>query len=110
MNSKYSTPGFSRKNKNLLKEGSKIYGPGIKILLNKGLARLILMAVLPFVVLAVVSSQIRQTGSTQTIEVPKNFCELDARDKCTDGKCIRYDPKKFSVSPSIMVVYINIFC
>jgi hypothetical protein len=37
------------------------------------------MAVLPFVVLAVISSQIRQTGSTQTIEVPKNFCELDAR-------------------------------
>ena len=101
VNSKYS-PDFSRKNKNLLKEGSKI-------LLNKGLVRWILMAVLPFVVLAVVSSQIRETGSTQTIEVPKNFCELDARDKCIDGKCIRYDPKKFAVSPSIMVEYLLLF-
>ena len=52
---------------------------GTKLLVYKGLIRWSLMAVLPFVVLAVISSQIRQTGSTQTIEVPKNFCELDAR-------------------------------
>ena len=30
---------------------------------------------------------------------------LDARDKCTDGKCIRYDPKKFAKSPSIMTYF-----
>ena len=39
------------------------------------------------------------------IEVPKNFCEIDARDKCTDGKCVRYDPKKFAKSPSMMTYF-----
>jgi len=34
-------------------------------------------------------------GSTVTIDLPKNFCELDRRDECSKGKCIRYDPKKF---------------
>ena len=63
------------------------------------------MAVLPFVILAILSSQIRQTGSTQTISVPKNFCELDDRDKCTEDKCLRYDPKKFSKSPSIVTYF-----
>jgi len=91
-------PSFPKKSKNLFKEGTKL-------LVYKGLIRWSLMAVLPFVVLAVISSQIRQTDSTQTIEVPKNFCELDARDKCTDGKCIRYDPKKFAKSPSIMTYF-----
>ena len=33
------------------------------------------------------------------------FILLDARDKCTDGKCIRYDPKKFAKSPSIMTYF-----
>ena len=71
LNSKFK-PSFPKKSKNLLKEGTKL-------LVYKGLIRWSLMAVLPFVVLAVISSQIRQTDSTQTIEVPKNFCELDAR-------------------------------
>ena len=34
--------------------------------------------------------------------MPKNFCELDKRESCTAGKCIRYDPLKFKTSPSIM--------
>jgi hypothetical protein len=60
------------------------------------------MAVLPFVILAIISSQVRVTSSSQTISVPKNFCEIDNRESCTGGKCIRYDPKKFTSSPSIM--------
>ncbi len=43
-------------------------------------------------------------GSETIIEVPKNFCELDNREACTEGKCIRYDPKKFASTPT-MVTY-----
>lgn len=91
-------PSYPKRGKNLLKEGTRR-------LIYKGILRWSLMAVLPFVVLAIISSQIRQTGSTQTIEVPQNFCELDGRDKCTGGKCIRYDPKKFVKSPSVMTYF-----
>lgn len=76
------------------------------VALNVGLMKWSLMAVLPFVVLAIISSQVGVTTSTQTIiDVPKNFCELDNRDSCTDGKCIRYDPRKFKNSPSIMTYF-----
>ena len=37
--------------------------------------------------------------------MPKNFCELDKRESCTEGKCIRYDPLKFKSSPSIMTYF-----
>ena len=45
------------------------------------------------------------TGGSQTISVPKNFCELDDRESCTNGKCIRYDPKKFLASPSVVTYF-----
>ena len=41
----------------------------------------------------------------QSASVTPLFILLDARDKCTDGKCIRYDPKKFAKSPSIMTYF-----
>ena len=66
-----------------------------------GFVRWSLVALLPFVILAL----IRSTSSTQTIEIPKNFCEIDARELCSEGKCIRYDPKKFSKANSIMTYF-----
>jgi len=98
-------PKSSKFNFKISKKNQDLIEGGTKLVLQKGIARWALMAVLPFVVLAIISSQIRQTGSTQTIEIPKNFCELDARDKCTDGKCIRYDPKKFAKSPSMLTYF-----
>ncbi len=32
---------------------------------------------------------------SKIIEVPKHFCELDRREECKAGECLRYDPKKF---------------
>ena len=84
---------------------SQVLKEGGKFIFYGGFTRWILMALLPFIVLALISSQIRQSASTETIHVPKNFCEIDARETCTEGKCIRFDPKKFQHAPSVMTYF-----
>ena len=45
--------------------------------------------------------------STQTIELPKDFCEVDRRNECKKNQCVRYDPKKFMSSPSLVTYFPN---
>ena len=86
----------------VLKEG--FFG-ACKTILDRKAMRWFLLTILPFVVLTIISSQIRSTSSTETIYVPQNFCELDKREECVEGKCIRYDPRKFRNSPSVMTYF-----
>ena len=87
----------------VLKEG--LFG-ACKTILDRKAMRWFLLTILPFVVLTIISSQIRSTNSTETIYVPQNFCELDKREECVkEGKCIRYDPRKFKNSPSVMTYF-----
>ena len=65
----------------------------------------LLLAIVPFFMLTIYSAHISLTNSTETIYVPENFCELDKREECIDGKCIRYDPRKFKNSPSVMTYF-----
>ena len=100
---KFNIKLTKRKNaQQLLKEG--IFSAG-KSLMKKNAMRWFLLTILPFVVLTIISTQIRSTSSTETIYVPENFCELDKREECIDGKCIRYDPRKFKNSPSVMTYF-----
>lgn len=55
---------------------------------------LVLTAVLPLI-----------SSATQTIEVPKSFCELDRKSECQVGQCLRYDPKKFPNSRSVVTFF-----
>lgn len=68
-----------------------------------GVVKVSLIALLPVILLAMSKPQV--VTSTQTIEVPRNFCELDNREACSPGKCIRYDPKKFQTTPSIVTYF-----
>ena len=63
------------------------FGVGLDIFhgfLGLGIMRVSLAVMLPFVLMSV-----NLTTSTVTIEVPKNFCELDKRDQCKEGQCLR---------------------
>ena len=52
--------------------------------LGLGIMRVSLAVLLPFVLMSV-----NLTTSTVTIQVPKNFCELDKREECGEGQCLR---------------------
>ena len=58
----------------------------VQIFLGLGIMRVSLALVLPFVLMNVINL----TQSTVTIQVPNNFCELDKREECKEGQCIRY--------------------
>ena len=100
---KFNIKLLKKKNaQQVLKEG--FFG-ACKTIIDKKAMRWFLLTILPFVVVTIISSQIRSTSSTETIYVPQNFCELDKREECDEGECIRYDPKKFRNSPSVMTYF-----
>ena len=81
---KFNVKLLKRKNaQQIVKEGIK---SAWRILFDKKAMRWFLLTILPFVVLTIISSQIRSTSSTETIYVPENFCELDKREECTEGR------------------------
>ncbi len=84
-------------------------GPLRKVLrrfLGMGVMKVSLAAVLPFALFAArlhfVSSSL---SASKVIEVPPNFCELDRRDECEEGQCLRYDPKKFKEGVSVVTYF-----
>ena len=80
---------------------------------SMGLIRLGLTLLLPFVLIKAQEHSSSQTlfraDSTQNIiQVPEDFCELDARADCAPGQCLRYDPLKFVHSSSIATYYVPV--
>ena len=81
-------------------------GDFLSNIFSMGLIRIALALLLPFVLIKAHEHTVPNTlftgDSTQNIiEVPEDFCELDARHDCEPGQCLRYDPLKFAHSSSV---------